>query len=107
MTIKNTPEKRTATLSALRVTDSERACVIDSANQAKLRLSEYRRRMLLTGKIIVKNNAIDQAAVYQLAAIGNNLNQIARQLNSNGQLNRSRLEVCLERLESLLKDLGQ
>ena len=93
-----TGEKRTEFL-GFQLTPSERRQIEDAAKEAGSRLSEWARDLLLarsTGAAMLRAQRrnpeakaiIDtmNAAGRELQAIGNNLNQIARHLNTTGEL---------------------
>jgi hypothetical protein len=80
-------ERRTASL-RLQLTPSERAKLEKGAAEAGTHLSEYVRELCLrrTGANPVvggpKRDPVTRELVFQLTAIGNNLNQLARIANS-------------------------
>jgi hypothetical protein len=64
----------------LRVSPSEKKIIQDKANEAGATLSEYARKMLLSGSIIKIEG--DEKKI--LNGIANNLNQLTRHANSTG-----------------------
>ena len=52
----------------------------DKAKEVGITLSEFVRQLLKNGKVIEKND--DKIIIYHLNKIGNNINQIARKINS-------------------------
>ena len=104
--------KRTAKLPPFRVTDAERSTIADRARGAGLSLSDYARRACLQGVVVARNAEGEQAAkrlAFQLASIGNNLNQIARAANIHGGLDPDRAEqlsATLAALSAVLRELS-
>ena len=85
-----TGEKRTEFL-GLQLTPSERAELEDAAKgQGAPTLSAYARELLFRRSAAVvaatRRNPEAKALMHELTAIGNNLNQIARHLNTTGDL---------------------
>lgn len=81
------PLDRRAALLACRLTPAERLAVEQAAMRAGLSASAYLRRLLLTGKVVIRENrSLDHAAYDQLRRIGVNLNQLARVANRTGQI---------------------
>ena len=91
-------EKRDFWLPKIRVSEAERARVEQQAEAAGLSLSAYARQALLHGAVIVRHSAVDPEAVRQLAAIGNNLNQLTRKTHIHDEYDRSRLHDILRRI---------
>ena len=81
-----TGEKRTEFL-GFQLTPSERRQIEDAAKEAGVRLSDWARDLLLarSTEAAAIMQALD-AAAHELNAVGNNLNQIARHLNTTGEL---------------------
>lgn len=94
-------EYRTQVLTPVRVTKAERDIIKRKARDAGLSQSEFQRRALLDGAVIVRGNAIDAKAVRQLGAIGNNVNQIARKLNRLNEGSAFVPELELDRLRGI------
>ena len=72
---------------------------------AGLSLSAFHRTLALEGAIIQREAIADQELVRQLAAIGNNLNQLARTANISGEVDSptaERLHDSLEALDGLI-----
>ncbi|MCQ2979664.1 MAG: MobC family plasmid mobilization relaxosome protein [Clostridia bacterium] len=46
-------------------------------------ISSYARRMMIDGKVEVTTSKVDDTLIYEVNKIGNNINQIAKQLNSS------------------------
>ena len=72
-------ERRTATLT-VQLTPTERAELGERADAAGVRLSDFARSALLGHRLTVKD-PLKERAIQELAAIGNNLNQLARRAN--------------------------
>lgn len=83
---KQPAERRTISLSC-RLTEAERLIIEQAAIGAGLSASDYVRRQLLTGKVIVRENrSLDHATFDQLRRIGVNLNQLTRIANRTGNI---------------------
>jgi hypothetical protein len=74
-------------------------------------LVDYARALLLNMRVasysIALPSRLDRLNHEQLKRIGNNLNQIARQLNALGQVATPDLEACLKELRQLVARVGQ
>jgi hypothetical protein len=86
----DTSERRTEKVT-VQLTPSERAALDAEAAQQGANLSTYVRERIFreTAAVIVagvKRNPAAAAFMRELAASGNNLNQIARELNTTGEL---------------------
>lgn len=73
----------------LRLTDTEYELITSRANEIGISRSDYIRKQLLDGKIIMKYEIVTdmpelQKLVTEFGRIGNNLNQIARFFNIGG-----------------------
>lgn len=80
----------------LRLTDEEYIRLLKAADQAGMSVSEYARRQLASGKVVVRNEPapIDHETFMQLRRIGTNLNQIAHAVNSDLPLPPEFRKVC-------------
>ena len=83
-----------------RSTEEEKHRIMKKVDASDLSISEYLRRCALDKPVIVMEG-VDQIA-YELRAIGNNLNQITRAVNS-GYIQ----EVNLQETEEVLGQLWQ
>ena len=70
-------EKRTQSL-ILRLTEKEKGMLVSLAKEHNMNISSYVRNMALKGSVVTKT---DIQTVIELKRIGNNLNQIAKQIN--------------------------
>jgi len=68
------------------VTDAELAQIQAAADMAGMTLAAFLRSVALGVQPRARRSGLADAAVRQLAAIGNNLNQLARHANSTGRL---------------------
>ncbi len=102
---KNNNDKRDFWLPKVRVTETELNAIKQRAADAGLSASEYRRRALLNTVVVVQENAVDIAAVRQLSAIGNNLNQLTRKTHIHEEYDRKRMRDILTRLETWLDEV--
>lgn len=83
---KEPASRRTVCLSC-RLTQAERLAIEQAALRAGLSASDYLRKLLLTGKVVVRENrSLDYATFDQLRRIGVNLNQLTRVANRTGNI---------------------
>jgi len=87
----------------LRLTRGEDALFRAKAHAAGLTVSELIRRLVLGKKIPARRGRFNEDGLYHLARIGNNLNQIARAMNTARK--RGAPAVGLERLGEVLEEL--
>lgn len=83
----------------------ERSRIEARARATGLSLSAFHRQLALEGAIVQRESLADQDLVRALAAIGNNLNQIARAANISGELDSpttERLSTTLDEIEGLI-----
>ena len=90
-----------------RATEEEKDRIINKVDASDLSISEYLRRCALDKPVIVMEG-VDQIA-YELRAIGNNLNQITRAVNSGyvQAVNLQETEEVLGQLWQSLNSLQQ
>ena len=86
-----------------RATEEEKSIIMKKVDASDLSISEYLRRCAL-GKQIVTANGLDDVA-RELRAIGNNLNQITRAVNS-GYIQAVNLQETEEVLGQLWQSLN-
>lgn len=89
----------------LSLTEAEINVLRLRAAAAEMRLVDYSRLMLLRKRAIPPRPArlqIDQLAYEQLKRLGNNLNQIARVVNTTRQPPPPALEVLLQEIRAVL-----
>lgn len=79
--LKAAEDKRTLHMPPVRMTAAELAQLEELAAVSGLSVSEYARQRLLTGAVKATRPKTDESLLVELSRIGNNLNQIARQLN--------------------------
>ena len=103
---KDHPSLRSAWLRA-RVRPDELHRVEQLARDAGKTPSEYVRDTALTAQIVVKRTRrVEPILLNQLSRIGNNLNQIAKVLNTTGESRRAQgIEIYLDELRPVLKRL--
>ena len=90
-----------------RGTDAQRREIERKAALLNLSLSEYVRRCAVQGTVrVVQEEGHDPAKVRALAAIGNNLNQIARRMNAGGAEAPPQLGALLEAIQEIIKETG-
>lgn len=91
-----------------RASPKEAAAIHSRCKATGLSLSAYNRTLALEGLIVQREPLADHALIRALAAIGNNLNQLARQANIHGEIDsdlEERLEAPLVRLEEVIEEL--
>ena len=90
-----------------RATEEEKSIIMKKVDASDLSISEYLRRCALEKQIVAVNGLDDVAR--ELRAIGNNLNQIARAVNSGyiQAVNLQENEEVLGQLWQLLNSLQQ
>lgn len=95
----DTKTRRGKVLPPVRVTDDERAAIIERATTAGLSASEFQRRMCLEGRIIARSRRSagsgDPEALRLLLKVGNNLNQLTKTGHISGQVNLKALHDTL------------
>lgn len=96
-------EKRTVKKS-FRFTPSEWLEIEKKCNFANITPTQYFQKLALFGKI-VKSNCLKERQIYlgQVSMIGNNINQIARKLNSNKKVEIWMLNILLKIEQNLNK----
>ena len=82
-------ERRTESIT-VQLTPTEKTELADAANRQEASVSEYARDLLVHGSAALvaatPRNPEAKALLRELNAIGNNVNQIARELNTTGEL---------------------
>jgi hypothetical protein len=101
----DTSERRTATVT-VQLTPSERADLDARVAAGGVRLSDYARAALL-GFSITKTEPVDAAALRELWAAGNNLNQLARHANATAELDTQALNDALRLWCRAVERLGE
>lgn len=95
-------------LPKVRATQAELAAVEARCAASGLPMSEFVRAQMLNGAVIQRQPLADKALVRSLAAIGNNLNQIARKANTTGEIlpdTQQHIRDVLSRLEDAIDGL--
>jgi len=91
----------------VRFSEDDRAIVLHNARLLRMTPSAYIRQCATQGTVkIVREAGHDPEKVRALLAIGNNLNQIARQLNAGGAVSPLLSEV-LGTVRALLTEAGR
>ncbi len=99
---------RSRVLPPCRVTESERSQITLRAAEAGLSVSAFLRASALETAIVKREAIADKQLLRELSAIGNNLNQIAREVNIHGEICPrlvQRLNEALERNAALMDGL--
>ena len=89
----------------VRLTNYEHVTLTELAKKAELSFSRFLIESGLSGKAPTnEDRMLRERTILQLARVGNNLNQIARQLNSQrGALSSSDIEKALKEVKSVLE----
>ena len=103
---KNESEMRTEIIS-VRLTKAEMAKVDDCCQRLGVSRSYFALKRLLGQRIQPAHSPVDREAVRQLIGIGNNLNQIARVLNSRGSPDAQEVQATLAEVRELLAVLRE
>ncbi|MBI1355889.1 MAG: hypothetical protein GC160_16235 [Acidobacteria bacterium] len=89
----------------VRITDEEQTRIRDGARDAGLPVSEYVRRLVVDGRIVIRReSAYGVSVAHQLRHIGVNINQQMAIAHLNGELPRdltrlwAKLETLLDRM---------
>ena len=98
----------------LRLTDSEYDTISTNASRTGYTMSGYIRRQVFSGNVpIIVNIAVNLEELHGLtrefAAIGNNLNQIAKHFNMGGIRSREmqdKINTCLDALMEMRKEVA-
>ena len=98
-------KKRNANLPSIRCTNSERKQIEQKAAKAGMSLTEYMLNRCLNYEIVVRESSknYDVEMVHQLQRIGNNLNQLLKNLHIKGRMGDSWQSVYNELHEFLHK----
>ena len=106
-----TKEKRDCELPRVRVSATELQTFKDRAQNAGLSLSDFARSSCLEGMVVVRENAFDVQAIrqlsqvsQQLAAIGNNLNQLTKRAHIQNEHDPAHLQNILKHIEAAAED---
>jgi hypothetical protein len=76
--------KRKYRLPAVKVNTEEYFAVIEKAKAAGVTLTEFIRQCVFSGEVIAKVTPGQMSLIRDLAGMGNNVNQLARQANAAG-----------------------
>lgn len=88
-----------------RVSQSEREAIQQRAKNANLSVSEYARRACVSGRVTINRKTENVEAVRLLLIAGNNLNQIARHLNTGRTSQPSELSDALSDIREAVERL--
>jgi hypothetical protein len=91
----------------VRMTNDEHICLTERAKKAGLSLSRFLVELGMTGEApTIEDRNRRERAILQLARIGNNLNQIARQLNAQrGAISSCDIEETLREVKAAVKGI--
>ena len=92
----------------VRLTPDEHTRLVEQAREAKLSLSRFLAESGLAGKApTFEDRERHERAIMEIKRVGNNLNQIARQLNAQrGAINLVNVEQTLIETKSALERMG-
>lgn len=102
---KDSDERRDTRLPAVRVTLDERVFVDAQATATGLSSAEYVRRRVLGVRVDPAPAAADERLLLELSRVGNNLNQIARNLNAERPVHRTDFDQTFSDLQKVMVDL--
>ena len=102
---KTESEKRGERLPAIRLTTAEKIDLDLKAEAAGLDLSNWVRQHLTSAPTPQKMAPTDTSLITELNRIGNNVNQIARQVNRGRSHDSDHLAHTLSQLDSVLENL--
>lgn len=85
-----------------RVSENEKEQITQRAKEGNLSLSKYCRQVSMNRQLKLKD--ADRQLLIELGRIGNNLNQVAKQLNQTGKTNES-INPILEGIKIILKQI--
>ena len=92
----------------LRLSGEEKARIKSEAHSRELSMTQYARLVLLDEQSLPRRKQLPDVApelLTKLAALGNNLNQIAKRLNSSDSVDALRALVELEAIKSSLDEI--
>jgi hypothetical protein len=101
----DTPPMNRTRRHTIRFTPAEWDLINDRAHSCGLSFGTYLRQVGLGSIPRERRNVAQRQVRFQLLRVGNNLNQIARHLNSGMPLPESEIRQCLTRLDALLEDI--
>ena len=88
----------------LRLTQNEKEYIQEKAESVNMTMTAYARKIVLDGAIIYRDFSLYSKCLYELNAIGKNINQIAHNTNSVGVTTKNdvnQLKQQYERLKEL------
>jgi len=88
-----------------RVSEEELEIIMEKFRHSGLSFSEFHRQALLKANVIVRDNALDKKAIYQLMAVGNNLNQLTRKTHINDAIDTEYLWETLDYINIVLQEI--
>lgn len=92
---------------ALPLTEEELAQVESMASEAELPFEEYCRQRLLSRRVALRNRPMEASLITELNRIGNNVNQIARQLNRGRDHDPDHLGHIMHQLNTTLETMDR
>lgn len=101
---KEETQKRVHRIS-IRLTDTELLSLGDKTQAAGMSMSNYLRKAVLSGRVVVRKNSDSVAVVSQLMKIGTNLNQLTRLAHIHGEYDREHLHSVLSGVQNVVMKL--
>ncbi len=103
----NKKKKNYPVLPPIRCSKEDKDIIKAKAFEAGLSLSEYVRRQSLDGKIIIRRSSqtLSFEMIHELKKIGNNINQIAKNMNIFGHPDTGDINRIKGKLDSILDNV--
>lgn len=87
----------------IRVLPEEKKLLEEKSKFCNLSKTEYLRKVIRENVIIIENNQEKKKYLYELNKIGVNINQIARVVNENGNIDDEDMQKVLEYMKDIKK----
>ena len=100
-------ERRNARIGPFDMTEAERSLVEERALDADLSLAEYCRQRILSGRVRSKPRGTQRSLLVELSRVGNNVNQIARQVNRGSDHDPHHLDAVMAQLMQTLQRIDR
>lgn len=85
----------------IRLTEQEKRILNEKAAECKLSINEYVIQLIVKGYIIIQDLSALSELATEINKIGVNVNQIARQVNTNGYAEQADLQLMKQMLEQI------
>lgn len=90
----------------IRVTPEEKKLLEEKSKFCNLSKTEYLRKVIRENVIIIENNQEKMNYLYELNKIGVNINQIARVVNENGNIDDEDMQNVLKYMREIKKNVS-